>query len=180
VSKSVGVSRWIDDSFKITLILKGLDGGLEVIGGFALLSVGADRLSHLIQLLTQHELSRDPQDFVARHLFHYGTHLTHGGTLFAAVYLLSHGLSKLVLVVALLQQRTWAYPAMIALLGAFIVYQLYRLAYRLTFGLSALTLFDAFVMWLTWREWQAHKRRTAGMTTESFCRQEREEQGEGS
>ena len=101
----------------------------------------------------------DPHDFVAGHLFRYGTHLAHGSTTFAAVYLLSHGLAKLVLVVALLQDRTWAYPGMIALLGAFIAYQCYRLADRFTVSLSALTVFDAFVVWLTWREWLARKLR---------------------
>ena len=46
---------------------------------------------------------------------------------------------------------------MIVLLGAFIAYQLYRLSFDLTIGLSLLTIFDAFVVWLTWREWQAQR-----------------------
>lgn len=154
-----GVSRWLDDTFKVSVTLKGIDGALEAIGGSLLLFVQPTTLNHLIRWATEHELSQDPHDFVARHVLRYGTHLARGGTTFAAVYLLSHGLAKLVLVVALLQARTWAYPAMIALLSAFIVYQCYRLAYRLSFGLTALTVFDAFVIWLTWREWQAHKRR---------------------
>lgn len=45
-----------------------------------------------------------------------------------------------------------AYPGIIVLLVVFIVYQLYRLARGLTLGLSLLTAFDAFVVWLTWRE----------------------------
>ncbi len=46
---------------------------------------------------------------------------------------------------------------MIALLGAFIVYQLYRLYYEATLGLTLLTIFDAFIVWLTWREYQAKR-----------------------
>ena len=80
-------------------------------------------------------------------------------TAFAAVYLLSHGIAKLVLVVAVLRGELWAYPALIALLGAFIAYQLYRLYYHLTIGLTLLTIFDAFVAWLTWREYQAKRNR---------------------
>ena len=49
--------------------------------------------------------------------------------------------------------------ALIALLGAFIAYQLYRLYYHLTIGLTLLTIFDAFVVWLTWREYQAKRNR---------------------
>jgi len=39
----------------------------------------------------------------------------------------------------------------------FIGYQMYRLVLSPTFGLSALTIFDALIVWLTWREW--HKQR---------------------
>jgi uncharacterized membrane protein len=154
-SSQPGVSRRLDDTFKISVILKGVDGALETIGGLILLFIRPATLTQLARTLTQHELSQDPHDFVARHLLRSTQHLTHGATLFAAVYLLSHGAAKLVLVVAVLQRRLWAYPGLIALLGAFIVYQCYQLAYRFSVGLMLLTLFDAFVVWLTWREWRA-------------------------
>jgi uncharacterized membrane protein len=46
---------------------------------------------------------------------------------------------------------------MIALLGAFIVYQLYRLSYGFSVGLTLLTLFDAFVLWLTVLEYRRRR-----------------------
>jgi uncharacterized membrane protein len=46
---------------------------------------------------------------------------------------------------------------MMALLAGFIAYQLYRLAVRFTIGLTLLTVFDVFVVWLTWREYQAKR-----------------------
>ena len=73
---------------------------------------------------------------------------------FAAIYLLAHGLVKVVLVGALLRNKLWAYPWLIAVLLAFIVYQLYLIVLNPTAGLVALTLFDAAVAWLTWREWR--------------------------
>ena len=78
---------------------------------------------------------------------------------FAAVYLLLHGIIKIVLVVALLRNQAWAYPSMIAFLLVFIVYQLYRLVLSPTLGLTVLTIFDALIVWLTWREW---RRQTPG------------------
>lgn len=81
--------------------------------------------------------------------------------MFAAVYLLLHGLVKVVLVAALLRNRLWAYPWTIAFLGVFIGYQLYRIALHPTLGLSALTVFDAFIVWLTWREFRKQRPRTA-------------------
>jgi uncharacterized membrane protein len=70
---------------------------------------------------------------------------------------LSHGIAKVVLVVALLRDQLWAYPWMIALLGAFIVYQVYRLSYRFSVGLLLLTLFDVFVVVLTVLEYRRHR-----------------------
>ena len=41
------------------------------------------------------------------------------------------------------------------LLIAFIIYQIYRItAVHFSWGLTALTIFDAALVWLTWREYQ--------------------------
>jgi len=63
-----------------------------------------------------------------------------------------------VLVIALLENKLWAYPWMIAFLIIFIGYQLNRIALTPTTWLIALTIFDAFVVWLTWREWRKQQR----------------------
>jgi uncharacterized membrane protein len=152
----MAVSTSLDRTFKISVTLKGLDGALETIGGVILLFVRPATIDQVARWLTQHELSQDPHDFLARHVLNSAHHLAHGTTLFAAFYLLSHGVAKIVLVIAVLRDELWAYPGLIVLLLLFIVYQLYRLiAVGFTLGLSLLTLFDAFVVWLTWREYQA-------------------------
>jgi uncharacterized membrane protein len=74
--------------------------------------------------------------------------------LFGAVYLLAHGLVKVVLVAALLRNQRWAYPWMIGFLGVFIGYQVYRLRLQPSVGLAALTVFDAVIAWLTYREYR--------------------------
>jgi uncharacterized membrane protein len=149
----------LDRAFRVVLWLKGLDGALELIGGVVLLFVTPASLNHLVWSLTVHELAHDPNDFVARHLLHSASRLSRSKTLYGAVYLLGHGVSKVVLVVALLRDRLWAYPWMIGLLVVFIAYQLYRLAEQPTWGLIVLTAFDVLVVVLTVREYQ--QRRTA-------------------
>jgi uncharacterized membrane protein len=158
----MAISKRLDATFKVGVTLKGLDGALEMIGGLVLLLISPTTINAVVHGLTQHELARDPHDFVARHLVDSAGKLTHGGTIFASVYLLSHGIAKVVLVIAVLRQQVWAYPGMMALLGAFIGYQIYRLSYRFTLGLTLLTIFDAFVVWLTWREYQGKRPRTDG------------------
>jgi len=139
-------------------VLKGLDGILEVIGGILLLFLSPSAIQHLVRALTAHELSEDPHDLIARYLLHTTAHLHHGTTLFGAIYLLSHGIAKIVLVVLVLRDKLWAYPWLIGLLLAFIAYQLYRItAVHFSVGLTLLTVFDAFLVWLTWREYRSRK-----------------------
>ena len=152
------LSPALDTTFKIGLVLKGLDGILEVAGGILLLFLSPQAIQHLVRVLTAHELSEDPHDLIARYLLHTTSHLSHGTTLFGAIYLLSHGIAKIVLVALVLKDKLWAYPWLIGLLLAFIAYQLYRItAVHFSIGLTLLTVFDAFLVWLTWREYRSKR-----------------------
>ena len=144
----------LDQTFEVGIILKGLDGVLEMIGGLLLLVVSPATIDRVVTSLTQHELSEDPRDLVATHLLKTAHGLTGSAVLFGAVYLLAHGVVKIILVAALLKDELWAYPWMIVFLGIFIVYQVYRLSFKLSVGLTLLTVFDAFIAWLTYREYR--------------------------
>jgi len=143
--------------FRASVSLKGLDAGLEIVGGAALLTVSPDWILRAISFLTQDELAEDPRDLVANHLLHAAQSLSLGTERFAAIYLLSHGIIKIGLVGALLKDKLWAYPAAVIVFGAFIVYQLYRFSFTHGLGLIALSLFDAIVIWLIWLEYRAVK-----------------------
>lgn len=149
----------LDKTYEIGIIIKGIDGVLELIGGVLVLVVKPHTIDSIARFLTQHELSRDPHDFVATHILAYGQELKRGSTAFAAAFLLTHGLVKVVLVTSLLRNKMWAYPFAIITLGLFIVYQLYRMAVQPTFGMAFLTVLDAVIVWLIWREWNQVKRR---------------------
>ena len=152
------LSPALDKTFKIGLVLKGLDGVLEVAGGILLLFLSPQAIQHIARALTAHELSEDPHDLIARYLLHTTSHLHHGTTVFGAIYLLSHGAAKIVLVALVLRGKLWAYPWLIGLLLAFIAYQLYQItAVHFSAGLTALTIFDAALVWLTWREYRAKR-----------------------
>lgn len=139
----------VDRVFRVSLWLKGADGVLELLGGLLLLVVPPDALGSLVGWLTRHELSEDPNDFIANFLLGQAANLSKSATLFGALYLISHGIVKLVLVVAVLREKLWAYPWMIAFLIVFIVYQVYRLTLTPSVWLILLTIFDAFIVVLT-------------------------------
>src|SRR4029450_10938175 len=142
----------LDQTFEVGILLKGLDGVLEVVGGLLLLVVSPATIDRVVTSLAQHELSEAPHHFLATHLLRTAHGLTGPAVLFGAIYLLAHGLVKVILVTALLKNQRWAYPWTIGFLGVFIVYQLYRLSFHPSVGLTALTIFDAAIAWLTYRE----------------------------
>jgi uncharacterized membrane protein len=154
----------LDRTFAVGIILKGLDGVLEVVGGLLLLVLSPATIDRLTRVLTQHELSEDPNDFLFTRLLHAAGTLTGSSVRFGAAYLVSHGVVKIVLVTALLRNKLWAYPWMIAFLIAFIAYQLYRMTFAFSVGLLALTVFDVFVVWLTYREYGRQRARRGPRT----------------
>ena len=111
---------WLDRVFEVGILLKGLDGLLELIGGVLLLLITPADINGIVRALTQHELSEDPRDVIASWLLRTADGLTGPGLLFGAAYLLVHGIVKVVLVVALLRNKLWAYPWLIAVLLLFI------------------------------------------------------------
>ncbi|UUL77410.1 DUF2127 domain-containing protein [Pseudarthrobacter sp. Fe7] len=153
---SPGVTA-LDRTFRVSLILKGLDGVLELIGGLLLLFVTPAQIGDVARFLTQHELAQDPRDFVANSVLHMTANLSGSASLFGAVYLLLHGIVKIVLVWAVLKEKLWAYPWMIAFLLVFIAYQLYRIAVSFSWGMVLLTAFDIFIVWITWREYRLRR-----------------------
>lgn len=149
----------LDRTFFVSLILKGLDGLLEVVGGIALLLVTPAQINAVVRALTRHEITQDPNDLIANWLINYTSTLGVAATLFGAMYLLVHGIVKIILVTAVLRDKLWAYPWLIGFLIAFIGYQAYELIVHFSWALLLLTAFDIFMVGLTLREYRLHKQR---------------------
>lgn len=143
--------------FDVGVVLKGVDGALETVGGALLLFVTPEQLYRAARILTLHELTEDPRDFVASHLLAAAGRLTMSAVLFGALYLLAHGLVKIGLVAALLRSRLWAYPVAIAVFLLFLAYQLYRYARTGSPPLLAVSVLDAAVVALTWVEYRRRR-----------------------
>lgn len=138
--------------FLISVISKGFSGLLELLGGLFLFSSSA--FTEVIIFLTEHELGEDPRDFLANKVIEFLPYVSVNTQLFAAWYFLIHGIFNITLVVCLLLKRLWAYPAAMAFHSSFIVYQLYRYTHTHSVVLILLSLYDALVVFLIWREYQ--------------------------
>lgn len=149
-------AKRVDELFRISVWLKGIHAGLELFSGFLLLAFTPVFfvLPQYLTFLSQKELSEDPKDAVAHFFLNIGQQFSISGELFFAFYLFAHGLVKLIVVVALLRRKAKLYPWCIAVLGAFIAYELYRFSLTQGWWLLALSLFDAVVIYFVWREYQ--------------------------
>jgi uncharacterized membrane protein len=145
---------WRHRFFQLAVILKGIDGLLELVGGVLVLAFGKRGISHMIRLLTQHELSEDPHDVIANLLLRYTHHLGASTLHFAAAYLLVHGVLKIALVGGLIREKRWVFPVALVFLGLFVLYQAYRLTHQPSYGLAGLTVLDLVIIALVWWEWQ--------------------------
>ena len=143
-----------DKAFRTGLYLKGLDGLLETIGGILLLLIKPEQINHFAKWITQGELSQDKHDFIANHILKTAHSLTGASLIFGALYLLSHGLVKIVLVFEVLRGHLWAYVALITVTALFVVYQVYRLTVKFSASLLLLTLFDILIIYLTQKEYR--------------------------
>jgi uncharacterized membrane protein len=141
-------------TFRTGIAMKGIDGLLEMIGGMLIWFIKPSAMGATLRALCQHELSRDPHDFIAVHLLHSSEKLAHSDPLFASIFLLSHGFVKAVLAVFLWFGELWAYPLAIFVFSAFSVYQIYRFTHTHSILLLVLTVFDVAIVWLTWSEYR--------------------------
>jgi uncharacterized membrane protein len=153
-----GHQKTLHTMFLISIWTKGAAGILETAAGVLCLFVTPEALNSFVVLLTAPELSEDPGDRIATALSHAVQRFSADTALFAAAYLILHGLIKVLLVACLLKRRYWAYPLSLWFLAAFIVYQCYRYTHTHSISLALLTVFDLAVVALIWLEYQTRKR----------------------
>ncbi|AGK97832.1 DUF2127 domain-containing protein [Clostridium pasteurianum] len=141
-------------SFEIGILLKGIDGILEIIGGILLVFLNPHRLNRIVVLLTQDELSENPRDTIANFIVKSSLGFNLSFQHFAIFYLISHGAIKLILVILLWKKKMFAYPLTIFSLTVFIIYQLYRYTQKHSALLIGLTIFDIIMIVLTFIEYK--------------------------
>ena len=141
-------------AFILGVLLKGLNAILQIAGGCILLFVSPETLVGWLTLLIPDGYLMDPDSILVKSLFDFGSYCSTGGHIFLAVYLLSHGVMKMIVIGFLLKGLRWAYPAMGLLSIFFIVYQVYRYCFTRSYWLIWLTVLDLFLLFLTWMEYR--------------------------
>jgi uncharacterized membrane protein len=147
----------LHEGFRAAITIKGIDGILEALGGLILWFVKPSELNRIALRFLELDLPFDRHEFLTTHLYLATTHLASGTKHFASLYLLTHGLIKALLVIALWFDALWAYPVTIFVFGLFCAYQVHRFLYTHSLALILITVFDVLIIALTWREYRDQK-----------------------
>ncbi|MHB8660501.1 MAG: DUF2127 domain-containing protein [Minisyncoccota bacterium] len=140
--------------FDLALILKAVDGALEVLGAVLVLVVPPVLVMKIVNFALAGELSQDPDDPIANaiqsaaHAFSVSNHLL------ISLYLVLHGAIKVLLVIGIFAKKRIAYPLFMIALALFGTYEAYRGFVRGEQLLQALAIFDFILLILTAYEYQ--------------------------
>jgi uncharacterized membrane protein len=153
------MEKWSEQNtyrlFRWSIILKSVDALLQLVGGLLILIIPLQAVVDFVNYVTVDELAENPGNFIMSSLLSWSQHLSMDVKLFAAWYLLSHGIVKGILLLALIKEYLWAYPVSIVVFGAFFIYQVYLLIFKThSVFLLALTLFNILFIWLIYHEYR--------------------------
>jgi len=145
-------------ALRISLWLKSIFALTEIVGGAIFYLVSQNYIINFVWAITQDELSEDPNDFIAHYLVTASHNLFPDTQHFIALYLLLHGLVKMAVIIGLLKNKLWSYPASLIVFSSFVAYQLYRFYFTHSLWLLVLTIFDIAIIWLVGREYSFIKK----------------------
>ena len=101
-------SSLLDKIFEGGIILKGVTGGLEFLGGLFLFFVDPATIHRFLTFITQREIVEDSHDKFANLLLNSTQHFNAGNKTFAIAYLWLHASIKLIAVIGILRNKLWA------------------------------------------------------------------------
>ena len=140
------------------MLVKGIDGAAELIAAMVLLLVSTATVHRLVADVLARDLLGSADGRLARHVVTITDGFATGNRTFAVVYLALHGVVKLALVLALLRKWVPAYPVAIAVLGAFVVYEVYRATRTGSLLLPVLAALDIAIIVVIVREYRLLRR----------------------
>ncbi len=156
-TREINRERRVRMFFRAGVVLKGLVSLFEIAGGILIFFVPVSVVTDFIAYIAQGELLDDPNSIIAPHIISFAHQFSYASSAFIGIYLLSRGAIKLVLIIALLRDKLWAYPSALVVLGSFVIFQTYEIVMTRSVPIIVLTVFDLGVMWFIWREYQILK-----------------------
>ena len=144
--KPIFTKATVDKLFFWGILIKSFIGFWEILAG-AFFAISGQKIVNALGLyLAKQGTADDSDDFLLMYLQKITNDFTHNIQLFAAFYLMFHGLMNILLSVTLAKKKIAWYPAIISLLSLFVVYEAYRFFLNHSIIILGLIIFDiAFI-----------------------------------
>jgi len=146
----------LDKLFGFALLMKGLNAILEIISSILLIIIKPEQIVKTISFFTSQEIVEDPKDFAANFLIKAFHNYSITSNTFWILYLLSHGVIKIILVIFLSKRKYKIYPVAIGVFVLFLLYEVYKLLIDGTFSIILLIIIDIITIYLTILEYKKH------------------------
>lgn len=140
--------------FDVALVIKAIDGIIEVVGGVLVVAIRPAFITGLIASLNAEELAREPNGLTAKAVHLVASSLAAGGHWLIGLYLVLHGIIKVLLVLGIFAGKRIAYPLFMGALLVFGIYEIYRGTARHEIFLQALAALDFAILVLTVHEYR--------------------------
>ncbi|MCX7299483.1 MAG: DUF2127 domain-containing protein [Rhodobacterales bacterium] len=150
--------RWLHILFEASLVFKGALATLEALAGLGLLLAPNERILAFVDWLTRAQIAHDRSEPMTTWAAEIAQSFSIQSQHFYAIYLLGHGVLKLVMVGMLARRTVWAYPVAICILIGFIIYQMHHWWVDRSSFLVVLSALDLIMVGLVWREWRMLRR----------------------
>ena len=147
--------------FRIGIMVKAVDGLIEACGGVLFYFVGFNTINGVLFSVFHEEVAESPRDAFWQFMINQWHAISLSSNSFWGLLFIAHGTTKLLLSIALLKNKLWAYPTAAVVFALFVAYEIYSLANRPSLFLWLITIFDALVVGLILREYRRLKKRRA-------------------
>ncbi|MDQ1563663.1 MAG: hypothetical protein QOI14_614 [Actinomycetota bacterium] len=148
----------IDRLYFAGVLVKGVDGALELALGFVLLFMPTLPHRGLEAAATRVSDYHSPVgQFISNYLEGVDGSLARLGTGIVVVFLVAHGAIKVLLVVCLMLRLHRVYPFAMIVLGAFLAYEIYLMCTSPGVTLALFIVLDAAIIYLVFREYRELK-----------------------
>lgn len=138
--------------FRLSLAVKAIDSLFEIAGGILLMS--PMRVDRTIEYLLQHELVLSARHPTTAYVAAAAAAALDKATIAGAIYLLVHGLAKVILIAAVYMDKKWGYQGLIGVLSVFALLECGRGIFERSALPIALAAFDAFIVFLIAKEYR--------------------------
>ncbi len=142
----------LHELYDFSVIIKGVDGFLEIIGGLLLIFFSPLAITRTVLFLGRTELVGNPRHPFINFIYGIASGVSVHRRYVYSFLFLSHGAVKLILVGGLVRNKIWAYPTTIIIFTVFAFYQSFEIYSNPSPLLAVITLIDIFVVLLISRE----------------------------